>query len=452
MPLCRQRLFFSILVLMKNCRSFLAGALLILAAIAAANESAGDLSELARAALKNNPDLAAQQSALDAIKEGDNIALAPLLPQVATSANLIDNNFGNRGGGVNNANDINLSLDQQVFNLPLWKNYESEKSKTLAAESRFNFSVQALQLSVVSTWLDFQLAGDLVLLTRARLTVAQEQLTRAEGFVQAGIGTIVDVLDAKARLSAVNADLLLRQYNTQLAQDRLINISQIQGQPAQLNDAALAGFIALPTLDNWLLRVYNGSPMVAAAKYELVAATHLMEAARGSLFPRLRLSIRGSAPSNFSNKTGSAMLIAEQSIFSGGQIWAEKRKLIANLNGARHRVSARRRQDELQARQLHGQALLEQSRQTALAAAEEAARAALEATKAGYEGGARIIADVLDAEETLFDTRLQLRESRYNYLRNVVALHALAGLVDNALINKINSLFKPHQNKEITNV
>lgn len=425
---------------------------LLPAAAFAALVETGDLPALVRAALAHNPDLAQQQFILAAAREEDDIARAPLLPQISAGASKTLEQGNASGGGENDSRrSIYVSLNQQIFNLPLWESHRAGEARVRAARARYAGAEQALRLSAVEAWLDFQLAGDLMRLSETRVEIAEEQYGRAQSFAEAGAGTVVDVLEAEARLAGLRADLLQSEYNYNLEQDRLYSISGLRGRRAHLTREGVLHFPPLQPLGEWLARVAQESHAAAAARADLESALALVRAADRVIFPRVALSAESRTNGALSERRENIVIAAEQTLYSGGGARAEARRVAANSAAARRAVRAVMRREELQTRELHGRAALAQSRWAALRASESAAAAALDATVAGYESGARIVADVLDAEETLFDARVQLRQARFNYLKDIAALRALAGAVDDEFVAAIGALFIP-EGKEKSNV
>lgn len=414
----------------------------------------GGLPELVKAAVADNPGLAAQKAALDAAREEDNIALASLLPQIRAGASkTLQRDRENNNNNNNNDDDrsIFISAGQQVFNLPLWENYRSGERRVEAAEFRYQSALQSMRLSVTEAWLDFQLSGDLMRLAETRVQTAEEQYVRAQSFAESGIGTAVDVLDAEARLAGLRADLLQNEYNHNLAQDRLYSLAGMRGRRAHLARDKFRDFPPLAPLGDWLARAAKDSHAAAAARAEVEAAMALVRAADKVIYPRIGLNFETRTSGALSKHRENIALTAEQALFTGGQASAEGRRTAANSAAARGTLRDVLRQEELRGRELHGRAALAKSRLEALRAAETAAAAALDATNAGYEGGVRIFADVLDAEETLFNARIELRRARFNYLRDVAALHALAGALDEKFIAAVAGLFI-QETKENENV
>ena len=415
--------------------------LLGLAAMPAASalSNSGGLSELVQAALVDNPELAAQRASLAAAHEGDDIARAALLPQIAVGGlHTIkqDNNPQN-----NDRTRLYASVNYQLFNLPLWEQVSAEKHRVTAAENRYVNAAQNLQLSVMEAWLDFQFSRGVAVLTQTRIDIAKEQLERAQTFADAGIRTTVDVLDARARLSALRADLLQQEYNVRIMQERIVNLAGLRGTPAELDESALRDFMYIPPLGAWLARVSKESLESAAVRAELESARAQVRASDKVIFPRLLLSAETTTPGALNQHSENVAMSFEQPLFTGGRIRAEARRVAATSIAAQQALHAVMRREELRVRELHGRILLAPSRWRALEAAAEAAAAALSAITAGYQGGVRIAADVLDAEESLFDTKLQLRRARYDYLKDLAALHVLAGATDKAFVRRMDNLF-----------
>ncbi|MDM5147473.1 TolC family protein [Candidatus Persebacteraceae bacterium Df01] len=398
-------------------------------------DKSASLTRLMQLAIENNAMLAAQRAQLAAASETDDIAKAGLLPQLNMGVERpVHSDFSAR------KNRTFMSLSQQLFNLPLKLNYESALWTVRVAESIYLAQEQNLQLSVIAAWLDLQQASDLVRLTETRFTVARTQLTRAEAFAEAGAGTRVDVLEAQAFLARVRADLLQYQQDEELAQDALRELTALRGQRMRLTGKE-SNFPLLAAQDDWLLRVQQGSHLVAAARAELEADVLLSQSAKTALFPRLSISARTEASGSLDNHREEVVLALEQSLYSGGEIWAKHRRLKQNIIVARENLRAVEDNIIRQSSRLHRQATAARAQAEAFKSAEASSAAALEAEETGYANGVRTAADVLDAEEALFDTRLQLRRARYDYLRHIAGLFALSGELDDDFVIQLENLF-----------
>ena len=62
----------------------------------------------------------------------------------------------------------------------------------------------------------------------------------------------------------------------------------------------------------------------------------------------------------------------------------------------------------------------------------------LESTQLGFQEGLRNSVEVLDAQQILFNAKLNVLESRYNYIMNFINLKLSAGMLTLEDLNEIN--------------
>jgi outer membrane protein len=67
---------------------------------------------------------------------------------------------------------------------------------------------------------------------------------------------------------------------------------------------------------------------------------------------------------------------------------------------------------------------------------------ALKATQAGFEVGTRTIVDVLNRTRDLYDSKRQLSDARYGYIKSILALKQAAGTINEDDVIAINSGLK----------
>ena len=81
-----------------------------------------------------------------------------------------------------------------------------------------------------------------------------------------------------------------------------------------------------------------------------------------------------------------------------------------------------------------------------VSALEQAAKSAdivVDSSRKSFEGGARTLLDVLNAEEQRMTTLRDLAQARYLYLLSRIRLQALVGGADDAVISEVNSALAP---------
>ena len=80
---------------------------------------------------------------------------------------------------------------------------------------------------------------------------------------------------------------------------------------------------------------------------------------------------------------------------------------------------------------------------SALEAAEESSKVALDANKLGYSVGVRININVLDSQSKLYDTKAKLAKARYDVLVGLLKLRQVSGVLNMEDLQNINSLLTP---------
>ena len=116
------------------------------------------------------------------------------------------------------------------------------------------------------------------------------------------------------------------------------------------------------------------------------------------------------------------------------------RESAARLEEANQRLDQARRQVAQQVRESYLAVINGVARVRALEQARSSNERALESTVIGYERGVRSGVDVLNAQRELFRTRLDLSQSRYDYLISRLRLKAAAGTLQEQDLEDINRL------------
>ena len=77
---------------------------------------------------------------------------------------------------------------------------------------------------------------------------------------------------------------------------------------------------------------------------------------------------------------------------------------------------------------------------SALEAAEQSSKSALEANQLGYQVGVRINIDVLNAQSQLYQTQRDLAQARYNVLLGTLKLRQAAGTLNLDDVRRVDNL------------
>lgn len=399
---------------------------LILAASAAAigfaqPASAQTLNETLEAAYRTNPVLAAERARVRQVSEGVVQARSARLPNVGASAGISESEtWGGTGVGAGGGGDVNYSVSASQT-LYAGGGIDASVDQALARIEAARFGLinteQQVLIDAVAVHLDVLRDTAILSIRRNNVEVLAEQLRAARDRFEVGEITRTDVAQAEARLSGAQAQLSAAQATlaaSRAGYERVtgtvpMDVQQPEALPEVPESFVIAADVAL-----------ENNPLLRSALFNEQAAQAGIRIARSATRPDVGLtaSASESRESDFSGRArGSVTVGARVSvpIFTGG------------LNDSRIRQAAAAA-DESRMNVLNVRRLVAESVSNAwnnYLAAEAVIRSSREAVRANeiaFDGvqqeafvGLRTTLDVLNAEQELLNSRLELVRAERDY-------------------------------------
>ncbi len=312
-----------------------------------------------------------------------------------------------------------------------------------SADASLEASREARRATLVSTLSEvarnyIQLRGtqDDLRISRANLASAQESATLTEARSRGGLGTDLDVANARAQVESTAASL--PQLEQQAAQS--INaIGLLLGMPPAALEAELSSAAPVPPvpptvplgLPSELLR---RRPDIRQAEAQLHAATADIGMAQADFYPRITLSgsvsLQATQLKNLGNIAAGAYSFGPSltiPIFEGGRL----RRTVELREAQQQEAAISYQRTVLQAYTEVDNALLayaaEQRRRERLAAQVVQGRRALGLAQSRYRQGVSDFLEVLTAQRTVLAAERQQAESTATVSQNLVALYKALG-------------------------
>ncbi|MGY6627411.1 MAG: TolC family outer membrane protein [Oceanicaulis sp.] len=391
----------------------LAAGLIFSAAPASWSQS---LEETLSAAYRTNPQLQAERARLRQSTEGVVQARSALLPSVSASGTLSESEtWGGAGvggaGGGNGSSSVGATLSQPLYRGGRTRgSINAAQARLEAGRERLRAVEQNVLFDAVSAHANVTRDQQIVSIRSNNVEVLGEQLRAARDRFEVGEITRTDVAQAEARLSGARAQLSGAQAAlaaSRAAYARVTGVDPVQPElisPGPGLPEALDGAQNL-ALDN--------NPDLRAVEFNELAAREGIRVARGAMLPEVSVSasVNENRDSAFSGQArGSAQVQARVSmpIFTGGLNQSRVREAQASADEARLAGLTTRRQvieavSNAWNTYLAAQAVIESSRE------------AVRANEIAFEGveqeafvGLRTTLDVLNAEQELLNSRLEL--------------------------------------------
>ena len=433
-------------------------------------DSLRDIYELA---LENDAQMKAEQAQYLAGLESENLGLSALLPQVNANYDYTDSDQDSTGETIDSTDGISaidtftnvdvaregyqVSLNQALFDLPAWFNFQSGKELSKQAEAIFAANQQNLIVRVVEAYLLVLRAQDNLSASQAQERAFERQLEQTQQRFEVGLIAITDVYEAQAARDLSQVNRIVDENNVSVALERL---SVLTAQRHSNIDVLREDFdIKLPEPAERAAWV----DFAMANNFNLKAARFGEEASRQSA----KASKMGHAPtvsgnytySDYSttgdltrkpattfdispdgdNESNSWQIRVDVPLFSGGAVSSRRRRAAQEFNAARENRINLSRNTVTNTRSLHMTVVSDVSRIAARKQSIISSTSSLDATQAGYEVGTRNVVDVLNAQNTLFSAQRDYANSRYDYILNIMRLKEQAGLLSPDDVNSLDS-------------
>jgi len=406
-----------------------------------ASESAAQTIDDALArAYRTNPSLAAERARLRALDEGVPRALSGWRPTVTLSGSTGRARDQNRQEDMINHNTTSVGRLRSPDNATLTVTQPLYRGgRTLADTSRAEHLVQrgraVLQGAEQTVLLDAATAYANLLRDQATLDlninneqVLTRQLQAARDRFQVGEITRTDVSQAEARLERARADRIQAEGNltsSRSTYERVIG----EVPPPRLASARLPQ--NLPRSENEARDATANHPDVIAAGFQERAAKDDVDLVTGEKLPTVNLNgnlIRDTEASTrgFQRDTASVTVSVSVPLYQAGQTDARVREAKQVAGQRRLELDEQKRRTQESARRNWEALTTARARIQAFQAQIRAAEIALDGVEQEARVGLRTVLDVLDAEQELFNAKVNLVGAQRD---EIVASYQLASAV-----------------------
>lgn len=412
-----------------------------------------------QAAARHDPELRTAYLNFKAEQQEAPLAFGRLLPSISLNAGYSyedsENHFTEnpsitpdpRSDGKIHENHWGINLDQPLFNLGIWRNYQAAQHGVTAATYRYTEAERELMLRVTSTYLQLLFAARQEYLYQQQLHTIQLQIDQAQRQQDLGIGDRITQLEILAQQDLVRADLLEARSRYSDARTLLENMTgkafeapsawrQAEHQP--LPDTNIG------TEEEWTkLTLSNLSYQQAQSRVNQAART--VDARRAEHYPTVNLNlsyINRDSDDIYRTREGYRLGIdLNLPIYHGGRTQAALRQADARMQ-AEHARSDQALAEALQQVRLNYSRLTSLSqRLEALHQSEASTRSFLAAAQRGQQLNLRSRIDVLDAQNRLLDVQLRYAEALKNYLEADLQLHHAVGHLTTERLKYFDALF-----------
>ena len=382
-----------------------------------------NLSEVYELALKNDPLLRAAQASYRSGKENKAQGIAGLLPTLSVSGSTNWNEYRVEEQIIDqyNSNSYLASLNQPIFRLDKWFQFERGTALSEAASAEFAYQQQETMIRVASAYFNVLNSIDSLNAARAEEKAIGRQKDLAKKRFDVGLAAITEVQETQAAFDLTVVSRIAREAQLDSARESL---TSIVGRDIKLLSPLSDNFeISLPDpldRESWVSLGLKNNYQLKAAKLQRDAAQASARSTASNHLPQIDLVGRVSKSTSKQGKFGgfiqNPLFGVEQDtrqysiqfnlpLYAGGAISSARRQAYANYDRSKEQAIYAERSTVRDVRSNHFGVQTQVANVTARKQALASAESALEATQIGYEVGTRNTVDLLDAQKRLFQAQ-----------------------------------------------
>jgi outer membrane protein len=426
------------------------------AAYAPTSVHAETLTEALAEAYATNPDLVAERASVRAVDEQVPQALSNWRPQVFVNGSYgyqnVDRDAPTPIGDSDRTTHpaaVGLAINQNVFRgFRTVAETERARNRVAAARSNLLGAEQSILLEGVVAFVDV-LRDDAVLELRINnVKVIEEQLRATQDRFDVGELTRTDVAQAESRLARAISDRTAAEAD--LETSRAAYRKAIGRDPLDLESPDLPPNLPTSEDESTSLAAEN-NPDVVVADFNERAAQSEIDLRRGELLPTVTLEGDLNREENVVGrdvKDTETALTARVSVplYQSGQVYSRIREAKQTASQRLSELALTKREAEQDASDAWENFRASQARIVSFQSEVRAQEVAFEGVEQEAQVGSRTVLDVLDAEQELLDSRVNLVSAQRDLIVSGYALLSAIGRLTAQDLGLPVDLYDPTRN------
>lgn len=427
-------------------------ALLLASAGWVAPANAESLRQALSAAYRYNPQIDAQRARLRATDEDVAIAMSGYRPKITAQGSVSSIKTDTRpatatGGGRTDPKNVTVDLQQPIFTgLQTTNQVRAAEASVRAGRETLRDVERQVLLQVVTAYGDVVRDQAIVQLQENNVQVLTRELSATKDRFAVGEVTRTDVAQAEARRAGAVSQLDLARANLKTSR---ASYEQVVGHaPSQLHEPGTPDNLLPRSLNDAVDQGSKENPLVVAALYNEQSARYQVDQIRGGLLPQVTFEASHSDtwdPSQGLDETRTTTVTGRVTmpLYEGGEIYARVRQakqthvsLLQTIELTRTQVqqavTAAWSQMQAARAQLQSDVVQVKANETALNGVREEERV-----------GQRTLLDVLNAEQELLNSRVNLQTDKRNLLVASYTLLSQVGRLDAAALGVASEVYDP---------
>lgn len=411
-----------------------------------ASDTSLTLFDVYRLAMSHDPSLASARNQFKVTLEEVPKARASLMPQSNLSytptrqAGYYEPDPSTAVKSASLQTQYTIQNSQTLFDLTGWYSLKKAHALVDAGSKDLRVAEQNAMVKVTSAFFDVLTAQETLNLINAQINSYSALLSQIQTGYEKGEYTVTETNEAQVKLQLARAKKIEALGDIDIKKAQLESlIGPLRGRSL----AALKADVNPPApqpnnIDFWSQRAFTLSPSVLSELAKVRAAELDVTASKGSYYPKVQLSVNFnkqfnsyvlSSPGNSPYGLNYAEIALQVSVplFSGGAISSRIRESLALKQKEQSELDLARIQSQTSARQYYIESTTHLAEIKAYRLAVISAEKTVDGNAAGLKLGTKLIVDLLNARENLFQARVNYIIAKHNAFVSILKLKASIG-------------------------
>lgn len=416
-----------------------------------AGARAESLRQALTATYNTNPRLQAERANLRAIDEEVARARSGFRPNISGTAEIGHQDTRTKPNtitdGTTQPHGYSGTINQPIFSgLSTVHDVRESHALVLAGREVLLATQQSVLLEAITAYCDVYRDQSILAFRRRHVRILNRDLRAAQTRFNAKDVTRTDVLQARSRRARARAavdEAIINLHGSQARYEEVVG-----HRPRGLTEPTMYTQLIPRTMAQALDIASRENPAVVEAYYRELASRHSVQKIRGELLPQISVDVNYDKQFDTSRITNE---IETTSIFGRVQIpFYTSGETRARLRQAKHNAVSRKRQIRDAANRARADVTSSWSayigsRRQIQGNRDEivAARGALTGTRKEERNGQRLVVDVLNAEQELVDSQIELSNTRRDLVVNSYILLASFGRLNAMELGLDSYIYNP---------
>ena len=413
---------------------------------------ADNLLDLYDLTVSSHPIVKGYEFSIEQAKAQKDLALSKLLPQVSavgtkswnkmtqpSTAGLGDHNSDYPGTrGI-------IQAKQSLFDLPSFLQWQGADSVVLQSEFELDAARMSLVADLVERYFQVLEQEDKLHYIQGEKNLTESDSKRIKRMSELQLKRITDLYEVEAYYQTLLTEEIQIQGDHEIALEKLHEMAGrlvTDVKPLNLQVVPQPSFEVTQVVEEAMTK----HPSLRAMSYGLEAADKQVDSQRAGHLPQfsLQLSETYADNSGYDNRVnpryevGTVGVQVSVPIFSGGGIEAGVDSAIAKYHVSLEKRNEKLREIEREIRTAYLQLKTSYARMASTAKEVDAREKVTEGQSKNYQLGVITIVDLLEVKKDLLKSYFELSKSRYEYVKQWVALKLWSGSLQRSDVEEIN--------------